>query len=921
MMKAVYKFVITAIFLVSVSFVHANGLTSLSLKDGIAGVSIMDFHEDKSGLMWIGTSNGINLYDGINILTYKLKNEETGDPVLVYQLTHNEQGTIYAATNAGIFILRVGNNDFHRICPDIHEATCILSNQGKIYIGNRLGIFAIDENNYSKIKNINKNALESNNSVRGILADKQGNIWFTTRYHINRYTPSSGHTIRYHIPEPTGLRGFAFCAGKIFIGSSTNGIYIVSNSLKGKWRKLNGDFYAIRNIKGDSRHNCLYIATDGAGAYTVDGKTEKVIEHFGIREVGIHHLSTDAVINYCTDSNGNRWIGTFRNGLFHTNNQQSLLQTYQLPGFTTNGIDIMSYLIQKDHIYLGTNGGFYVIDRRSQKASYHSTAQWGMYLIKGIIEYQGEIYICSLGHGMKIYNPVTQQIHEVPNCPLLSNAAITTCVKNTQGELWVASSAGIFQFNGNQVKMYNDNNSRLYGGVKSIAFDKDNNVWFCTMQGLCIYIRKDNSVKNSDFPKDFKNVERMFLKAGNGKIYAFNLNKIYYTNASMTDYGELPLPKGILDETCTDLLPDNKGQLWMVTERGLFLYNPTNGMVTHIGNDPSLTFQNINTRTMSISPDDKLWIGTSDGLKYIDLQKLKAYCKDAHPLISLGKVNISNQSVDRGTFLQIARNHQVEISWNILSQSIEIFPHAIGTSSDNSNVYEYRLDNKGEWQQTTCGKIGISKLSLGHHKLQLRIAGIQHITEYGIFVKPSWLVWLELALAIGTIVVIIMWKRYVKNTRAIINEHQETEKALIEEYHASLPSPEKEQAQEQERKKYAKSRQDQKELAKIAHSMELYIKKEKPYLNAELKMSDIAAQIQVSPSKLSQVFSLYLNMSYYDYINQFRLTEFKRLIAQKLHKKLTVTAISEQCGFKKTSFFSTFRKLEGMTPTEYIQKQ
>lgn len=50
----------------------------------------------------------------------------------------------------------------------------------------------MNERNTSKLLNIDKKNLETNNSVRCILADPQGNIWFTTRYHLNRYTPSTG---------------------------------------------------------------------------------------------------------------------------------------------------------------------------------------------------------------------------------------------------------------------------------------------------------------------------------------------------------------------------------------------------------------------------------------------------------------------------------------------------------------------------------------------------------------------------------------------------------------------------------------------------------------------------------------------------------------------------------------------------------
>ena len=114
---------------------------------------------------------------------------------------------------------------------------------------------------------------------------------------------------------------------------------------------------------------------------------------------------------------------------------------------------------------------------------------------------------------------------------------------------------------------------------------------------------------------------------------------------------------------------------------------------------------------------------------------------------------------------------------------------------------------------------------------------------------------------------------------------------------------------------------DEKELARLYRQMDEYVKENKPYLNVDLKMSDIATSMGVSPSVLSQVFSLHVKEPYYDYINRYRLEEFKRLIAAGQHKQYTISALSEQCGVKKTSFFSTIRKVEGTTPTEYIQKQ
>ncbi|MBQ6309262.1 MAG: AraC family transcriptional regulator, partial [Prevotella sp.] len=90
--------------------------------------------------------------------------------------------------------------------------------------------------------------------------------------------------------------------------------------------------------------------------------------------------------------------------------------------------------------------------------------------------------------------------------------------------------------------------------------------------------------------------------------------------------------------------------------------------------------------------------------------------------------------------------------------------------------------------------------------------------------------------------------------------------------------------------------------------------------NADLKMKDLADVLHLSAPKLSQVFNLYLKENYYEFINRYRLEEFKRLIEAGEYKQYTITALSEKCGFKKSNFFSTFRKVEGMTPAEYLKK-
>lgn len=229
-------------------------------------------------------------------------------------------------------------------------------------------------------------------------------------------------------------------------------------------------------------------------------------------------------------------------------------------------------------------------------------------------------------------------------------------------------------------------------------------------------------------------------------------------------------------------------------------------------------------------------------------------------------------------------------------------------------LYEYRLDG-GSWRLVQDGEsIDVRNLFIGLHQLEVRLAGVEgSASVYHLSVVPSLWAVLEAMLLVAILSAAFVFYRYRKNTKVLLSERDEIEEALIES--------EELRVQGEELPKYQRVRIDDEECADIVKRMRAYIERDKVYTDVDLKMKDLAEELHLSPSKLSQVFSLYLNENYYDFINRYRLNEFKRLIAEGEYKRYTITALSERCGFKKSNFFSTFRKVEGMTPAEYLRKQ
>ena len=95
---------------------------------------------------------------------------------------------------------------------------------------------------------------------------------------------------------------------------------------------------------------------------------------------------------------------------------------------------------------------------------------------------------------------------------------------------------------------------------------------------------------------------------------------------------------------------------------------------------------------------------------------------------------------------------------------------------------------------------------------------------------------------------------------------------------------------------------------------------ERPYLNPDLKLINVADRLNVTPQVLSQVLNTRLNTRFNDYINQFRIETFKEYVSSSGMSKYTLQTLASKCGFSSYStFFRAFKDITGQTPNEYIK--
>lgn len=109
-------------------------------------------------------------------------------------------------------------------------------------------------------------------------------------------------------------------------------------------------------------------------------------------------------------------------------------------------------------------------------------------------------------------------------------------------------------------------------------------------------------------------------------------------------------------------------------------------------------------------------------------------------------------------------------------------------------------------------------------------------------------------------------------------------------------------------------------LQQQAALLEKIIRERRLFIRNELNLAELATESGFSRHQVSEIINSCFGRNFYDYINDFRLEEFKRLAQDPASRNLTILGLALESGFNsKATFNSFFRRRTGMTPSEYVK--
>lgn len=605
--RKIYKLFAVLLLLLSSarSFAQSYWFKSIGLSEGLSSSQVNTICKDSKGFVWIGTSAGLNRFDGFSIRQFQsnyLQSHALPDSY-ISSIQEGYDGTLWIKTSGGYVAFDPDAQLFDRsvaqrlgvldanIEPDlmffdhwrnlwVYDSKRALyfykAKQQLVYtmrfddehVGLRKGTI-------SDLYEVNEGVLAvyTNGTVCCISGEQQKVLWYNDVI-ANNTTQDDDYKI------------FGDIEGNIVIYGDAHSYYYDRNTkrwfrsigeLVSEWG--GGDVIGNELITGvaQAKNGNLWISTDRGGLLLLDPVKHKVVAHITSNEM--RGLPSDQLRTVYVDDTDLLWVGSFRNGV-----------SYYAPNL---------YLFDVSNV-----GDVYGMSEDSH----------------------GGLWFATHGSGLVYRNPSDGTSQSYSTLQGLNDNLLSCVLCASDGTVWAGSNRfGLNCITSNGVRIFQASQSGLKDNdIQDLVEDKFKNIWIATRKGgLQCYNPKsgkfsDFCVRNGKLLSD--NVTS--LCCNNNCLVAGTTNGIMVLNLSSNvtaQYtGTVSGDKHFSSNVVTQVFADSRGLIWVGTREGinvldtsadqLVTFNTSNGMASNV--------------ICGIEEDKNhdIWITTAKGVNRVSIQ-------------------------------------------------------------------------------------------------------------------------------------------------------------------------------------------------------------------------------------------------------------------------------------------------------------
>lgn len=742
----------------------------LTIEDGLGFRNITSVVQDNRGLIWIGTGQGFERFDGKDFIRFN--NKVSADIYFPGELIKNSCILPYKKD----YYLIVADERLYKldICTYTweelvlpkewrgHVATIKVINDDKIAIlvtsANKNSLIIYENDTFSKIfessySSINLNFLEK---------DKDGNIWWATPHDGIKVIDNFGKQLALYKPDSTFWYGNKIYSLPIFI-SKNNDIYLFPKSANEVWQFF-PDENKIKVVLKDLQAHVYHGLEDSQGFFWFATKTElvrcnlskgngSIVEYSDQINKGLHFTQINGLFE---DESKILWVST-NNGIIKLPLGQPFIENHLVQSKKEWGNEMRG-------IFQTNSGSIYAYCENGNPGLYNIDVEKGQ--VVKIEPKPIKDYAFDMLENAKIfvYNKNDNHVYfltdhlvsiNMSNYVLKVETYFGKITERFNKNPFTILKDGTFVIGTklSQVIKYNlqtKESTKLivsqpsYEGVNINYYLQDliGRIWVGTTKGLYIFDQNGEFIHhlniNSIPALSNDNVLNLYLDSqqnmwvgtfgGGVNLIRFNENKHAEHTKKMSFAKSISIEiintsNGLCNENVPGILEDNNGKFWFSTFEGLAYYNPQNKTFQTYNTSDGISNDEFNYASYFKDNEGMLWFGGLNGLNKINPKAVVINDKaPALTLLSFIKYSRESQKQERFLMTEDIQEKTFEISpydnWFQFNWTLPSY------LNNQKNTYYTKLDGIDEEWNYIGNTAFVRYNNLPHGQYTLHVKGM-----------------------------------------------------------------------------------------------------------------------------------------------------------------------------------------------------
>lgn len=708
----------------------------ITSEQGLSDNYVLCMLQDRQGLIWCGTRDGLNRYDGYNFIIYRpdIRDSFSISDGSVECLLEDSDGMIWIGThNGGLnrFDRRTGR--FLHFVHDPSDSTSInqghisaLCEQGRylwivtVGTGSRLCRFDRETGRAIRYCHSSSDPFSiSSDDITGVGCDRSGNIWVgTENAGLNRFDPARGGFIngridRRYSPSETGAILRLRTGTDSIVRFWWSSIRLIAD----KERDILPDSLLIPQHVG----SIYAVHADRSGRTWMGGAFGgiAIMEAGGRTHTARHNqydpysLGSNRVFCIMEDRSENIWIGTDK-GINKFNHRNWLPRYHQYDPFDSNSIpNNVVRSITRDaagNLWIATEVSG--VNRISAV-----TGAITRYLYKGkrprdIPDYTSNTVVCDsrenvwmgINGGLVRLEPRTGKVHHFHPGPLdgehLPHSSVWSVLEDRRGRIWIGTFGGLCTFDNATSRLSyvpsGGPDGPIGNKILCLHEDRNGNIWVGTDDGLSVLESAGGSWRH--YPSGLPG-------PGNDGIWYIHEDRdgIFWIATSGGGFNRFD-PRaggfehfterdGLAGNIACGILEDNRGRLWISTTRGLSLFDRRSRRFTTYALQDGFYIHEFHFKSCYKDEAGRLYFGGANGVLSFHPDSIEDNHHIPPVMITSFKVYGHERILSGAGIDEIRLDHD--------SNFFSLGFAALDFTNSRRNHYRYRLEGvDDQWRET-----------------------------------------------------------------------------------------------------------------------------------------------------------------------------------------------------------------------------